>query len=163
MKHRYDESHFVYDATPQLAALCVLPHPALALINVPGLISNAKGLLSQSCKSKFGQKIPGYTTAKFFNALSSATINQYPGGTPPQDMDFYGADALTHQPNGPIDLLPNFYGLPSNTQAFVLVHEGIHLFGQGSLGDSAVQKLFGLPVSGNTDNITQYIAGGCYP
>ena len=135
----------------------------LAPINVPRLISNAKSLLSQRCKNKFGQKIPGYTTSNFFNTLSGATINQYPGGTPSQDSDYYGADAVTHTPTGPIDLLPNFYGLSSTTQAFVLVHEGIHLFGRGSLGDSTVQSLFGLPVSGNTDNITQYIAGGCYP
>ena len=83
------------------------------------------------------------------------------GGTPPQDSESYGADAVTHSPSGPIDLLPNFYGLSANTQASVLIHEGIHLFGRGQLGDTAVQRLFGLPVSGNTDNITQYILGGC--
>jgi RHS repeat-associated protein len=132
-------------------------------INVPSLINNAKGLLSQRCKSKFGQKIPGYTTSRFFNTLSNATINQYPFATPPQDSSSYGADAVTHPPGGPIDLLPNFYGRDPTSQAFVLIHEGIHLFGRGNLGDSAVQNLFGLPVTGNTENITQYIAAGCYP
>jgi len=134
-----------------------------APINVPSLINNAKGLLSQRCKSKFGQKIPGYTTSRFFNTLSNATINQYPFATPPQDASSYGADAVTHPPGGPIDLLPNFYGRDPTSQAFVLIHEGIHLFGRGNLGDSAVQNLFGLPVTGNTENITQYIAAGCYP
>jgi hypothetical protein len=137
--------------------------PLPAPINVPSLINNAKGLLSQRCKSKFGQKIPGYTTSRFFNTLSNATINQYPFATPPQDASSYGADAVTHPPGGPIDLLPNFYGRDPTSQAFVLVHEGIHLFGRGNLGDSAVQNLFGLPVTGNTENITQYIAAGCYP
>ncbi|HEY6846761.1 MAG TPA: hypothetical protein VI320_11150 [Terracidiphilus sp.] len=135
----------------------------VATINVPSLINNAKGLLSQRCKSKFGQKIPGYTTSRFFNTLSNATINQYPFATPPQDASSYGADAVTHPPGGPIDLLPNFYGRDPTSQAFVLIHEGIHLFGRGNLGDSAVQNLFGLPVTGNTENITQYIAAGCYP
>jgi hypothetical protein len=109
----------------------------------------------------FSQKIPGYTKTGFFKALSNVTINQFPGGTPPQDSESYGADAVTHPPTGPIDLLPNFYGLNANTQAFVLIHEGIHLFGRGRLGDTAVQRLFGLPVTGNTSNITDYIQGGC--
>lgn len=139
------------------------PTSSGAPINVPSLINNAKGLLSQRCKSKFGQKIPGYTTSRFFNTLSNATINQYPFATPPQDASSYGADAVTHPPGGPIDLLPNFYGRDPTSQAFVLIHEGIHLFGRGNLGDSAVQNLFGLPVTGNTENITQYIAAGCYP
>lgn len=142
-------------------AICTMPLGTSAFSIA--LIKNARSLLSQRCKSKFAQKIPGYTTSKFFNTLNGATINQYPVATPPQDSDWLGADAVTHPPSGPIDLLPNFYGRSPNMQAFVLIHEGIHLFGHGSLPDGTVQNLFGLPLSGNTDNITQYIAGGCYP
>jgi RHS repeat-associated protein len=132
-----------------------------AAIDTGAAINNAKNALSKNCDSVFKKLIPGYTKAGFFKTLSNATINQFPGGTPPQDSLSYGADAVTHSPRGPIDLLPNFYGLSANTQAFVLIHEGIHLFGRGRLGDAAVQRLFGLQVSGNTDNITQYIQGGC--
>ena len=135
---------------------------APAPINIQQKIAQAKNLLSPHCKGVFSSTIPNYTTANFFNTLNSATINQYPGGTPPQDMDYYGADALTYPSANTIDLLPNFYEENSNTQAFILIHEGIHLFGRGSLGDSTVQNMFGLPVSSNTDNITQYIAGGCH-
>jgi hypothetical protein len=131
----------------------------IAPSNVAQRISEARRLLSRKCRGQFVQKIPGYTTPRFFNTLSHATINQYPTATPPQDR--YGVDATTHPPNGPIDLLPNFYGLDATTQSFVLIHEGIHLFGRGTLGDTAVQKLFGLPVGADSDNITQYIAGGC--
>ena len=130
-----------------------------APINVQQRIAQGRRLLTNNCKSKFTQTIPGYTTSRFFDTLSQATINQYPTATPPQDT--YGADATTHAPNGPIDLLPNFYGLSTTIQSFVLIHEGIHLFGRGALGDTTVQNLFGLPVGGDTDNITQYIAGGC--
>jgi len=130
-------------------------------INVPERINQAEKQLSPHCNKVFSQKIPGYTKAAFFNKLSTATINQFPGATPPQLFGFFGADAVTLPPGGPIDLLPNFYGLDEAKQAFVLIHEGIHLFGRGRLGDVAVQRLFGIPVSGNTSNITDYIQGGC--
>ena len=101
-----------------------------APINVQQRIAQGRRLLTNNCKSKFTQTIPGYTTSRFFDTLSQATINQYPTATPPQDT--YGADATTHAPNGPIDLLPNFYGLNTTIQSFVLIHEGIHLFGRGA-------------------------------
>jgi len=139
-----------------------LSSSATSNINFAQRVTLARSLLTSNCKGKFASTIPGYTTAKFFNTLSGANVGQYPGGTPPQYSDYYGADAFTLPTANTIVLLPNFYGEPVNTQAFILIHEGIHLFGRGSLGDATVQNMFGLPVSSDTDNITQYIAGGCH-
>jgi hypothetical protein len=132
-------------------------------ISVSQLLSQAKGLLSQKCKTKFTNSFSGYTTDGLFSILSSATITQYPGGTSPQDSASYGADAVTNPTTQTIDLLPNFYGRDAKSQAYVLIHEGIHLLGRGTLGDATVQSKLGLPIDPNTDNITQYIAGGCKP
>jgi RHS repeat-associated protein len=148
---------------PSPPALPAPPEPCggQARIDVQGRIAQAKNLLCPRCKSKFAAAIPGYTTSGFFDTLSHAMVNQYPIATPPQDWASYGADAITHPPTGPIDLLPNFYGLCPKTQAFVLIHEGIHLFGRGTLPDVVVQDLFHIPRSSDTNNITQYIEGGC--
>ena len=63
-----------------------------------------------------------------------------------------------------IALLQNFYtDRPGGLQSFTLIHEGIHLLGQGALPDSVVISDLGLVPKNmyDTDVITEYIAGGC--
>ena len=137
-----------------------------APINVPAKITLARSLLSSRCTTKFANVFPWYTTSKLFSALNKALICQYPDGVP-YDLQAYQYDfADTFPAENTIDLFPPFYSDPnaSNNQPIRLIHEGIHLFGRGTLPDSTVQMDLGLPVTAyDTDNISRYIAGGCNP
>ncbi len=137
--------------------------PTPVYVNVTTLITQARQQLSATCASKFAQVIGGYTTSAFFNSLSTATFEQYlySSSIPPTLSYPYGADAFTVAQMHTIYLLPNFFTLPASTQPFVILHEGLHLATGAS--DASFQQAFGLPISGDTDNITRYIQGGCIP
>jgi hypothetical protein len=136
-------------------------------VDTNDLISKAPTDLSQNCNTKFGRVIPGYTKAAFFKSLLSATIEQYPAGTPNIPTHMFGADAETmiRMPGAPIRLFPNFYGAGTAGQIFTLIHEGIHHFTKWT--DPTVFTKFrssGLrQVNPGTHDITNWIQGGCKP
>jgi hypothetical protein len=134
-------------------------------VNVPSLINNAEKNLSGTCNKTFRRVIPNYSKGRFFSQLRSAPIFQYPPGSQNIPPGNFGADAVTQlgQPGRPILLLPNFYGLQSGTQSFVLVHEGIHRF--SGWNDAQVFSRFsgyGLQQTNpGTFDITVWIESGC--
>lgn len=132
-------------------------------VNVKKLVADAKTQLSAKCDQKFSQVIPGYSRDNFFTSLGSQTFLQYPYRFFGMPHDGDPADAITDA-NG-INLLPNFYGRDHTTQGFVITHEGIHTFTKWD--DATVFanfKNYGLTnPSGNTNDITVWIQGGCLP
>ncbi len=119
-------------------------------------IAQAKKLLNQNCQNRLAGFLNGYSTSAFFAKLYGATFYQYTSVNYPYPPGYAtGYIARTFPTNNEINLFPDFYAEDDTTQAFTLIHEGVHLFGNKS--DNDIITYFNL---GNRP-FTDYLKGGC--